>query len=114
MKQLKQFRYYGESENKRKKNYPQSVTTYSNLKNGNIFKDLGVVTHIGVQASPGTQFYLNNSPHPFYIGATGIYELNLEGIGQITAIRFSQASLEAVENWDMGLLIDVLYEGAGL
>lgn len=110
MKQIKQFRYYGETN---PQNYPTGLT-YGALHSGNIFKNLGIVTHLGIQASPGTQFYLNNSPHPIYVGATGIYELDLSGVGQIVAIRFAKSSLEAVETWPSGLFIDVLYEGAGL
>lgn len=111
MKQIRQFRYYGEPN---EKNYPRNISTYGMLSSGNIFKDLGAVTHIGIQAAPGTQFYLNGSPHPFHVGATGIYELDLSGIGAITSIRFSKASLNAIEQWPNGLFIDVLCEGAGL
>jgi hypothetical protein len=42
------------------KNYPENLS-YGELRAGNIFKNLGIVTHLGIQAIPGTVFYLNNS-----------------------------------------------------
>ena len=116
MKKIKQFRYYGElPDNPRVAlNYPKGLK-YADLSasgNNNIFKELGVVTHLGIQAPSGTQFYLNNSSYSIRVGSTGIYELDLTGIGSITSIRFSKDSLNAIETWTDGLIIDVLYEEA--
>lgn len=110
MKQVKQFRYYGTLS---EKNYPKTLS-YGDLRIGNIFRNLGVVTHLGIQATPGTLFYLNNSQHPICVGSTGIYELNLEGLGQIFAIKFAQSSLDLIEETHDGLFIDVVFEGAGV
>lgn len=116
MKKIKQFRYYsGTPESDRYAlNYPKQITTYTTLCSGNIFDKLGAVTHIGIQAPSGTEFYLNNSTSSIKVGSTGIYELDLQGMGSITAIRFSKVSLAAIENWTDGLIIDVLYEEVGL
>jgi hypothetical protein len=35
------------------KNYPRDLS-YGTLRTGNIFRNLGVVTHLGIQATPGT------------------------------------------------------------
>lgn len=113
MKYIKQFRYYGENN---EKNYPQYSNYYGMLYKGNILQGLGVVSQLGIQARPETKFYLNNSPHPIIVGKTGIFELDLEGRGVITSIRFDQSSLadyNAPNNTDR-LLIDVVYEGAEL
>lgn len=112
MKYIKQFRYYGEDN---KNNYPQYTNYYGILHTGNILQGLGVVSQLGIQARPETKFYLNNSPHPIIIGKTGIFELDLEGRGVITSIRFDKESLtdlNAPNNTDR-LLIDVVYEGVG-
>ena len=110
MKQVKQFRFYGTNN---ENNYPTNLT-YGELRVGNIFRNLGLVLHLGVQALPGTLFYLNNSPHPIGVGSTGIYELDLEGLSQISSIRFDKASLDRVDGSEgTQLIIDVLYEGAG-
>lgn len=113
MKKIKQFRYYGEDpKNPRVAlNYPAGLK-YADLSNNNIFKELGIVTHLGIQAPSGTQFYLNDSSYSIRVGSTGIYELDLTGIGSITSIRFSRDSLNAIETWTDGLIIDVLYEEA--
>jgi hypothetical protein len=41
---------------------------------------------LGIQGPDGLKFYLNSSSSPIAIGETGIYELDLEGIGRISAI----------------------------
>jgi hypothetical protein len=81
---------------------------------GNLFKDYGMVSHLGIQGPSGLKFYLNNSMHPISIGETGIYELNLENIGRITSIRFDKDSLYGLYNSGNQidrLIIDIVYEG---
>ena len=73
MKQIKQFRYYGQtSEN----NYPTLSNFYGTLKKGNLFASHGGITHLGIQGLPGTKFYLNNSVESIIIGSTGRLEIN--------------------------------------
>lgn len=114
MKRIMQFRYYGKFQPK--SNYPAlSHQDYTDLLVvGNIFKDYGPVSHLGIQGPSGLKFYLNNSYHPISIGETGIYELNLENIGRINSIRFDKDSLYGF--YDSGnqvdrLIIDIVYEG---
>lgn len=103
MTQIKQFRFYGENNNK---TYPTSLT-YNQLIFGNIFAGLGNITHLGIQAQPGTIFYLNGGPHPIMVGTTGIYELNLSGLTVLTAISFNKNTI----NTENGLIIDIIYDG---
>lgn len=110
MKKITQFRYYGFQNTN---NYPRTLS-YSDLITGNIFRSLGLVLQIGIQAMPGTQFYLNKSNYPITIGSTGIYELNLEGISSLFSIKFTKDSLDNIDSSGDGLIIDVLYEGAGI
>lgn len=136
MKRIAQFRfqggtlgpdgiwYYHES------NYPADLDR-DTLVFGNIFQKLGPVSHLGIQAPPGTRFFLNHSVFPIMVGDTGIYELNLEGIGRITSIQFQKDDLDDMYNlrvdgdevikddngnalWDVAdkILVDVVYEGA--
>ena len=113
MRKIFQFRYYGSSN---KNNYPKLSNYYGILTQGNIFKDYGVVSKLGIQGKPGIKFYLNNSRHPISIGETGIYELDLENIGRINSIRFDYKDLEYYDQDFLGerLLIDIVYEGAGI
>jgi len=43
---------------------------------------------------PGTKFYLNKSTNPVMIGYTGIYELDLNGQIEISALNFDKASMD--------------------
>jgi len=42
---------------------------------------------------PGTKFYVNNHTTPVVVGATGIYELDVDGLSNITDIQFDDKSL---------------------
>lgn len=111
MKQIKQFRYYGQES---KNNYPTLSNFYGTLTKGNLFASHGGITHLGIQGLPGTKFYLNNSTFPIEIGFTGIYELDLEGVGNIFAIKFDGTTLDKYDNpanSNARLLIDIVFEG---
>lgn len=107
MKKIYQYRYYGDS----KKNYPQDLNA-TQMANGEIFSltGKGSITHLGLQASPGTTFYLNRCDNPIQIGKTGIYEIDVSGYGYITSIMFTDDTLANV-NEDDGIIIDIVYEG---
>lgn len=111
-KEVKQFRFY-DNANSGGKNYPTTITQRS-LVSGSAFADYMPITQLGIQSLPGTKFYLNNSNNPIIIGYTGIYELNLEGMAEITALSFDVKSLEAINgNPNSYLIIDIIYEGEG-
>lgn len=109
-KKVKQFRYYSAQDNK---NYPSGINN-RNLVAGSIFATYMPVVQLGIQALPGTKFYLNNSNSPIIIGYTGIYELNLEGIAEITSLKFDSKSIEAIgANSNAYLIVDIIYEEDG-
>lgn len=111
-KQVRQFRFYSSS-NTAGKNYPSNISYY-NLVSGSIFADYMPVIQLGVQALPGTKFYLNNSNNPIIIGHTGIYELDLQGLAEITALSFDSRSVEAISaNNNAYLIVDIIYEKDG-
>ena len=113
MKLIQQFRYYGKDSDQ---NYPRNIMTEAILTNHNIFDEYSSITHLGIQGRPGTKFFLNESLYSIVLGDTGIYELDLEGYGQIHNICFDEYSLakyDAPTNTDR-LLIDIVYEGAGV
>lgn len=113
MKRILQFVYYGKSvrENLNTQCSPQDLDMWRY----NLLANCGPVSHLGIQGEPGTVFYLNHSEDPISLGATGIYELNLEGIGHIYALRFDMDIL--ADKYDSQLstlnrvLVDVIYEG---
>ena len=107
-KQVKQFRYYNETDKSR--NYPNTIA-HRNLVSGSIFTNYMPIIQLGIQSLPGTKFYLNNSTSPIIIGQTCIYELNLEGMSEITALSFDAKSVQAINNNNNAyLIVDIIYE----
>lgn len=110
-KAIRQYRFYNRDDITR--NYPTGISM-ANLTSGSIFfkdAELGSITQLGIQALPGTKFYLNNSITPVIIGYTGIYELDLRSEAEITALAFENASLEAINSINNAyLIVDAIYE----
>lgn len=112
MKKIMQFRFSGLNSDSR--NYPAFSDYPAMLTTGNIFKNYGIVSQLGIQAPVGMRFSLNGSQHPITIGETGIYELDLENVGRITSIQFNAEDIsEYIKNTkgNNPLLIDIVYEG---
>lgn len=108
MKKMYQFRYYGSSS----KNYPLDLNQ-NMMSNHTLFRGKSSITHLGIQAAPGTTFFLNKEINPIQIGKTGIFELDVSGYGYITHIAFAESTLDLV-NEDNGIIIDILYEGGSI
>lgn len=124
-KRIKQYRYYNEATSdssglSRKVNQPQMVTgedgsmiptSYVHYVSGRVFGNAFPVLQLGIQALPGTKFYLNNAVDPIIIGLTGVYELDLGGQTEITAIQMDASSMMTIrDNYNASLIIDVIYE----
>ena len=118
-KQVKQFRFY-DYNNTHNKNYPvlynQNEEPISGEEfagkfiNGTLFSNYRII-QLGIQSLPGTKFSLNNSIGSIIIGHTGIYELNVDGLTEITALQFSKDSMEAINgNANSFLIVDIVYE----
>ena len=121
---IKQYRYYAEavenSSNGNEKNQPREIvsesggyipTSYNHYVSGLVFGDAFPILQLGVQALPGTKFYLNNALEPIIIGSTGIYELDLEGQTEINAISFDLESMELIKNNNNAfLIVDIIYD----
>lgn len=109
-KRIMQFRYYGEKNTSTN----QPAVGASKFADGTVFKSYLPFTKLGIQALPGTKFYLNDSVDEIIIGATGIYELDLEGISKITNLTFNRQSLSLISNSsNNGLIVDVVSETGG-
>lgn len=112
MKNIRQFVFYGPGH---EKNFPNSDSEWKY----NLFKNYGSVSHLGIQGAPNTLFCLNhaNDINAISIGGTGIYEIDLEGIGYISGLRFIWDRL--IENYPgtqadphKKLIVDIVYEEA--
>lgn len=127
-KNIVQFRFYGQGD---VKNYPNGLSV-SNLTQGTCFNSYMPIKQLGIQAPPGTKFYLNNSKYPIIVGATGIYELDLDANVEINSLKFSIDSINKIgknnridNNTNSGiktnnylefasLIVDILYETGGV
>lgn len=106
-KQIAQIRYYNEGSNK---NQPAGLSMRK-LSSGSVFSDTLPITQLGIQSLPGVKFYLNNGTSPIIIGSTGIYELDLEGLAEITNLSFSAESLNLIDkNPNSYLIVDIIYD----
>lgn len=108
-KHIMQFRYYSDEQSDN--NQPKDLKA-EDLEKGTVFSKYTPITQLGIQALPGTRFYLNgNIEGPVIIGSTGIYELELEGISKINSLKFDFKSLDLIaKNPNAFLIIDVIYE----
>lgn len=117
---IKQFRYYNDTADGVSKNQPAQVvgedgglidTTYQHYVSGLVFGNNFPVLQLGIQALPGTKFKLNNAVDPIIIGLTGIYELDLIGQTEITAIQFDADSMVNINNnHNAYLIVDIIYD----
>ena len=107
---VKQYRFYNETDETR--NQPASITK-EKLINGKVFDEPSCypILQLGIQALPGTKFYLNSSIDPVVVGFTGIYELDLDNQAEIVKLTFNKESIEAINTNGNGyLIVDVLYD----
>lgn len=116
-KKIKQYRYYDESNALNaptKKVNSNDASLLEEFANGSVFKadNIFPITQLGIQALPGTEFYLNGSIEPIIIGSTGIYDLDLKEGAYISWLSFNAKSLQRIrDNGSAYLIVDVLYEG---
>ena len=107
-KRIKQFRYYNQTQTT--ENSPPDLK-YQQLQSGSAFVGCFPILQLGIQALPGTKFYINNSVDPIIIGSTGIYELSLTNNTQISALSFSPTSIAEINDNDNAyLLVDIIYD----
>lgn len=120
-KRVVQIRYYGDNDSR---NSSKDVSSASLVK-GTIFDKYSPITQLGIQTSPlfeymeggvkktvRPSFYINNGVSSVQIGRTGIYELDLEGIGSIQHLSLAEEFVEAIEKCADGayVMVDLVYE----
>ena len=110
-KRIKQFRYFNSNESREGGENSPTGLKYQHLQSGSAFATCLPIYQLGIQALPGTKFYINNSVDPIIIGSTGVYELSLSGDTQISALSFSPTSIAEIEaNDNAYLLVDIIYD----
>ena len=110
-RKVQQIRYYGDHKSDSDKNQPANLTG-NRLRSGSVFSKYTPMKQIGIQTMPGVKFYLNNSIEPIIIGSTGIYELNVENLTEITALSFDTTSINMINETPSTsyIIVDILYE----
>ena len=101
-KQVAQVRYFGE---KNKNNFPSGLRKVD-LTTGEVFKNYYPITLLYIQGAPENKFNLNYGENSIIIGNSGVYELELNGIMDITNIVFNDVKVDT-EN---PLIINLIYE----
>ena len=116
-KYVRQFRYYGANNNK---NYPttnsSAIISSNSLVTGILFNDYTPIIKLGIQALPGTTFFINDQyqQNPIIIGYTGMYELDISGIAEINRLSFKHESIAKIDEVpEAHLIIDIIYEKEG-
>ena len=123
VKKVKQFRFFGDTNtgfntlndggvlSQIDKNEPESLTS-NDLISGRIFENYYPIIQLGIQGIPGTKFYLNTNIDPVFLGASGIYELELiDTSTSIIDLRFDIETLKLVNSSPNGyLIIDIIYQ----
>lgn len=105
-KRVSQIRWFGEDD---PRNYPANITL-EKLRYGTAFPRTYPVTRFSVQTLPGTKIFINSSLLPIVIGTTGIYELDVEGLSNISSIQFDNTSLQVIAKAGKTIIIDYVYE----
>lgn len=86
--------------------------TADSLISGTAFTNYLPLSQLGVQALPGTKFYLNGNNEPVIVGFSGVFTIDLSKGGFITQITFDQKSIQSIENNPQSMLIiDMAYLG---
>ena len=105
-KKVSQIRWFGEGN---ELNYPTNITL-EKLRYGTAFPRTYPIIRFSVQALPGTKIFINSGPAPIIIGSTGIYELDVEGLTNISSISFDMDSLQIIGRTNTPIIIDYICE----
>lgn len=126
-KYITQLRYYGDNS---QKNNPGDLKA-NDLLCGRAFVNCTPMIQLGIQTSPTIEyinnegervtihpsFYINGGTRSIQIGKTGIYELDLTGLGAIELLTFSKDFIDAINIYNTRnagegahLMVDIIYE----
>ena len=105
-KRVSQIRWYGDNH---ADNYPTNISMEM-LRYGTAFPRTYPISRIAIQSIPGTKVYINSGVNPVVIGSTGIYELDVDGISNISSVCFDNASLQVIYKAKQSVIIDYIYE----
>lgn len=115
-KQVKQIRYYSDNKllymgSNGTIYFPLDGYTQETFITGAAFADYMPTTHLAIQAPSGTVFYLNDNTNDIMVGPNGVFEIDVEGLTEITSLRFNNASMTKIDaNPATYIIVDLVYE----
>lgn len=113
---VKQLKYYNEmTPNGVSANNPKYIDeeplSWYHFTDGTVFEPYYPIQQIGIQALPGTKFYINKSVYPIIVGSSGYFELNKELELEIIELFFDYNSIMNIKDNDNAcLIIDIVYD----
>lgn len=115
--QVKQIKYYNEmTPNGASSNHPKYYAdgeplSWFHFVDGTVFQKYFPIVQLGIQALPGTKFYLNNSPYPIIIGSNGYFEIGKDLGLKIINLNFDYSSMMNIkDNNNAYLIVDIVYD----
>lgn len=96
-------------------NVPAGITR-EQLVNGTAFEPFYPITRLGIQAAPGTRFFVNNDVYPIMIGPSGIWEIDASAGALIRLLQFDNSSIDlnVTAQSVPSIIIDMMYAGEGI
>lgn len=86
----------------------------SQLISGEAFSTYMPLSQLGIQAPPGTKFYINGSDVPAIVGFTGMFDIDLTDGGSILSLKIDSQSMQFIQSNDSAVLIvDMAYWNGG-
>lgn len=107
---IKQYRYYsdGNPNNQPAQNLTKDkicgIISIDNPYRDLYFQDK-IIYQLGIQAIPGTKFYINGSTEPAIIGINGYFQINQNSDFIVNTLRFDEKSIKFIEKNPAALLI---------
>ena len=102
-KKIMQVRFYGDGN---ASNYPAKLTS-SKLKNGSVFEDYLPMCYLKITGPTGLKFFLNNGIHNVAIGESKEFELDLDGVAEITNLIFDKTTISLITA-ENPLVVDII------
>ena len=109
-KRIQQFYFKGDGEEEKKSNRPSPDINSDKYVDGSAFSSYCPISQLGIQALPGTKFYLHGDIYPITIGASGIFDLDIKNGARVTDLRFSRSDMDRISESGSGyLIVDIIY-----
>lgn len=87
-----------------------SNTTARDMISGEAFSSYQSIFQLGIQAPPGTIFYINNNSNQIIVGSSGVFELDLLNKASIDSLKFDSKSIAFIQENDSSfIIVDILY-----